>query len=556
MFYRSVRLSALVASIYTCNILELQTKCDKREIVQDIDSIYNQFLMKTKTPGVIYAIVHDGKILHLKYQGYANIEKDIKVERDTRFRIASMSKSFTSLAIMKLSEEGKINLDDPIVKHIPMAIKKVSPNQQDITVRDLLRMTPGLPQDDPWADRCLHWSEEQLYNLLNSGKLIHSNKPGNVFEYSNLSYAILGLLITKISGQPYQQYIRNNIFIPLHMNDTTFEYSDVPQNKLAQGYRFNDVLQQYEPQPLLHDGIFGAMGGLVTTVDDYIKYVNFHQEAYASDPNKVLRSIAKASTLLEMHRGHVFDNTLENVKFDPSGNTVLSSVTEGPNKVETTIRIPPNMLFHRKCDKALDELSTRRFYGYGLRRDIIGDKFSVGHAGGIPGYGSEFRMYPKSKLSLISFSNSTYGPCSRVHMILGQTLIRQLENPNSSALDELSEECDISGKEPCVTSIVAARAAELKSIISLQKLSENSNIFAENFYLDQNIEKWNKIISDSVAYLNGVDDNDSQNPVGLTKINNLRGHFLIQGKNKKSLKVFFTLNPMGQIQHLNISVQE
>ena len=556
MFRRSLRLGILASGVYACSRHEIQSKCQRTEVVNEIDSIYQDFLVKTKTPGVLYAIVNDGKVLHLNYQGYANIEKNIRVDRDTRFRIASMSKSFTSLAIMKLKEEGKLDLNDPIVKFIPnIIIKKVSSNQPEITIRDLLRMTSGLPQDDPWADRCLHWSEEKLYDLLQSGDLIHSSKPGHIFEYSNLSYAILGLLITKISGQPYQQYIKKNIFVPLQMNDTTFEYSDVPKQKLARGYRFNEASQKFERQPLLHDGIFGAMGGLVTTIDDFIKYINFHQTAYSSQSDKVLNDVCKVSTILEMHNGHIFDTSLENVKFDQLGNTVLVSINEGPKKIEKTIRIPPNMLFHRQSDKGLDDLITKRFYGYGLRRDEIGSSFSIGHAGGIPGYGSEFRMYPKSKLSLITFSNSTYGPISRVHMVLGQTLIRQLENINNSMLEELSEECNVSDKNECETKIVYDRATQLKSMISSQQLSENNSIFAENFYLDQDLDKWDQIVRDSMAYINGLDENETTRP-GLIKINNLRGYFLIKGKNKKCLKVFFTLNPTGKIQHLSISIQD
>lgn len=99
-------------------------------------------------------------------------------------------------------------------------------------------------------------SKDDFRNLLSGGVTL-SNVPGYTFEYSNLGYAILGQIIDVISGDSYQNYIKNNILVPLGMNDTCYEFVTVPNGKLAMGYRWED--KKWCREPMLHDGVFGAM---------------------------------------------------------------------------------------------------------------------------------------------------------------------------------------------------------------------------------------------------------------------------------------------------------
>ena len=102
-------------------------------------------------------------------------------------------------------------------------------------------------------------TDEELLQLAYQG-ISFSNVPGVTFEYSNLGFALLGKIITNISGMPYQKYITENIMKPIGMNDSKWEYDDVPKERLAHGYRWED--ETWKEEALLHDGSYGAMGGL------------------------------------------------------------------------------------------------------------------------------------------------------------------------------------------------------------------------------------------------------------------------------------------------------
>jgi CubicO group peptidase (beta-lactamase class C family) len=164
-----------------------------------------------------------------------------------------MSKSFTAMAILKLRDEGKLKLDDPAYLYIPeiKGIKYLTKDASPITIRNLLTHSAGFPEDNPWGDRQLANTDEQLIDLYKKG-LSFSNDPGLGYEYSNLGFATLGYIIKKVSGKSYQEYITENILKPLGMTHTYYEYDKVPKELLAHGYRWID--NHWVEQPMLHDG--------------------------------------------------------------------------------------------------------------------------------------------------------------------------------------------------------------------------------------------------------------------------------------------------------------
>ncbi|MEO7982674.1 MAG: serine hydrolase domain-containing protein, partial [Bacteroidota bacterium] len=186
-----------------------------------IDSIFRVYADSNHLPGVAYGLVVDGKLVYTGNIGYTDIEKKIPVSSSSLFRIASMSKSFAAMAILKLRDEGKLNLDDPAYFYIPELknLKYPTLDAPHITVRHLLSHGAGFPEDNPWGDRQLADNDKDLMDFI--GKQISfSNPPGIAYEYSNLGFALLGKIITKVSGMRYQDYIRKNIWEPLGMKTT------------------------------------------------------------------------------------------------------------------------------------------------------------------------------------------------------------------------------------------------------------------------------------------------------------------------------------------------
>ena len=127
-----------------------------------------------------------------------------------------MTKSFTAMAILKLRDEGKLKFDDPVYLNIPEMKnqKYLTKDAVPATLRHLLTHGAGFPEDNPWGDRQLARTDEELIDLIRKG-ISFSNDPGLKFEYSNLGFTMLGYIIKKVSGQSYENYITKNILEPL-----------------------------------------------------------------------------------------------------------------------------------------------------------------------------------------------------------------------------------------------------------------------------------------------------------------------------------------------------
>src|ERR1700744_2069403 len=151
-----------------------------------IDKIYKDYAEQNHFPGMVYGIVVDGKLVHTGGVGYTDIAHKIEATSKSDFRIASMSKSFTAMAILKLRDEGKLRLDDPVYLYIPemKEIKYLTKDATPITVRNLLIHSAGYPEDNPWGDRQLANTDEELIDLYKKG-ISFSNDPGLEYEYSN-----------------------------------------------------------------------------------------------------------------------------------------------------------------------------------------------------------------------------------------------------------------------------------------------------------------------------------------------------------------------------------
>ena len=127
----------------------------------------------------------------------------------------------------------------------------------------IAQSSEGFPEDNPWGDQQLSATDEQFTLLMRRG-IPFSNPPGVAYEYSNYGFAILGRIVSRVSGLPYKQYVAANILEPLGMTSTTLEPNEVAPDRLAHGYRWED--KQWKEEPQLPDGAFGSMGGMLTSV--------------------------------------------------------------------------------------------------------------------------------------------------------------------------------------------------------------------------------------------------------------------------------------------------
>lgn len=203
-----------------------------------IDAYIQEEMREAHIPGLALGIVHDDEVVHIESFGVAGPSGRAVTPR-TPFILASASKSFTALAIMQLSEAGKVDLDAPVQRYVPWfrVADKAASNQ--ITVRNLLNHTSGLPEDTAFEPmRSNDMSDDALeerVRALNDVQLNH--RVGTTFEYTDANYDVLGLIVQKVAGQSYESYVQERIFAPLEMGHSFTDQTDARRDGLATGYR-------------------------------------------------------------------------------------------------------------------------------------------------------------------------------------------------------------------------------------------------------------------------------------------------------------------------------
>ena len=187
------------------------------------------YLKKQHIPGCAVMVRYNGKVAVSRGYGFANVEHSVAVTEKTLFQSASVGKQFTAIAIMILAEEHKVNLDDPVSKYLAVPI-----SWSGIKLRHLLTHTSGLGDYPDWVTYKENFSEDELLKMVTDSPL--SFDPGKSFQYSNLGYVTLGILIHRVTGKFYGDFLQERVFHPLHMSDTrVISDEDIIPNRAA-GY--------------------------------------------------------------------------------------------------------------------------------------------------------------------------------------------------------------------------------------------------------------------------------------------------------------------------------
>jgi CubicO group peptidase (beta-lactamase class C family) len=460
-----------------------------------IDSLFRAFAKANHVPGIAYGVLIDGALAHTGTAGLRDIENNAPVDSASVFRIASMTKSFTALSILKLRDEGKLSLDDPADRYVPELAGLAYPTADSprLTIRHLLSHSEGFPEDNPWGDQQLNRTDDEMAAMMRSG-IPFSNPPGIAYEYSNFGFAILGRIVARVSGRPYAAYLRASILEPLGMTSTTMEAAQVRPDRLAHGYRWED--ERWKPEPPLPDGAFGAMGGMLTSIDDLAKWVGFLSGAWPPRSG------------------------------DDDGPVRRASVRE----MQQLWRIRPARVTHSGGKDALTLLG----YGYGLRISQTCDyDYVVAHSGGLPGYGSQMRWLPNYGVAIIALGNLTY---------------TAWDNPVAGALAALAGTGALQPREPAPSqALTAARDAVSRLVLSWNDALADS-IAAMNLYLDEAKDRRQRAITTLVSEMGQC---RADGPFAVE--NALRGEWLMPC-DKGQLRVAITLAPTmpPKVQHLSV----
>lgn len=313
-------------------------------LIQTIDNLVQEAYPPTE-PGVAVIVVRDGEIVFRKGQGMANLELGVSIEPDMVFRIGSLTKQFTAVAILMLAEQGKLALDDSLTKFLP----DYPTHGHTITVEHLLTHTSGIKSYTSMPEWLPLWRKDftvqELVDFFKNQPMDFA--PGKRFEYSNSGYILLGAIIEKASGQTYEQFIQQRIFDPLGMKHSHYDnpLSVVPRraagyDKGPDGYANATYLSMTQPY---------AAGSLASTVADLA----------------------------------LWDAAL---------------YTEQLLKQETLQRA---FVSHRLADGSETE------YGYGWATAKLAGHVAAGHGGAIHGFGSFAIRLPEDHVFVAALSNNT-----------------------------------------------------------------------------------------------------------------------------------------------------
>ncbi|MGL1893969.1 MAG: beta-lactamase family protein [Spirochaetaceae bacterium] len=251
----------ILQSIFIASLIIILTGCDSKTIEKEVDSYIETFSEYKAFHGSIL-IASGDNILVRKGYGMANVEHEVKNNSNTKFRIGSMTKQFTAMAILILQEKGLLNISDNIDQYIPNCPE----SWKEITIHQLLTHTSGIPNFTSFPEYMDVMKKEhsvlQIMSLFMDKSLKYT--PGKFFSYSNSGYIVLGYIIEKVSNKKYEDYLNEHIFKKIGMKNTGYDHNKEIIKNRATGYYFNGT----QNADYIHMSVPHAAGALYSTVED------------------------------------------------------------------------------------------------------------------------------------------------------------------------------------------------------------------------------------------------------------------------------------------------
>lgn len=343
-------------------------------------------------PGISVAVVRDQDVAWKAAFGHADIEADVRLTPETRFHIASISKTFAAVAVMTLVEQGKLRLDDTVEDVVSWFTPP--PREHDnapITIRNLLTHSSGLSREvvsSIWSDLTKTPTGEEMRAELSAAPPLYESR--TVFQYSNLAFLLLGEIVADVSGMPYEEYVKQSVLEPLGLDATVASY---PESRYGTAHAIRYAAPTRDRtcprMGYTRSEDIASMGGLSSSVLDLAKYASWQFRLHEEDAEK---EILRPSTLRDMHRVHFTDR----------------------------------------------DWSTTWGMGFNVAKAPAGGTL-VGHGGHLPGHVSEFVMNPESKMAYIVMVNTSgANPDSYTRGLMG--LVNKIEGVPENAENRLDRD--------------------------------------------------------------------------------------------------------------------
>ena len=298
-----------------------------------------------RLPSISAAVFRGEELAWSEATGLADVEQGTDASPDTQYAVASITKTFTAASVLQLRDEGKLDLDDPLSKHLPEAAHGTP------TLRRMLAHASGLQREPPgeiWESLAFPDEEELLAGLEEAEQVL---PPMAAWHYSNLAYALLGIVVARLSGTPFRDYVQERLLAPVGLRRTTWG----PGENAALPYFVEPYSDSVRRQPVLELGGKGGESGLYSTVGDLARW-----GAFLCDPDE---SVLAPSSAAEMHDLNV---------------TADESWTRG--------------------------------WGLGIELWRRGERIFAGHTGGYPGFLSFLGCARRDGVGAILLTNTSHWP--------------------------------------------------------------------------------------------------------------------------------------------------
>ncbi|MEJ2637543.1 MAG: serine hydrolase [Calditrichia bacterium] len=284
--YKALNLFLLPYLIFLISNANAQSKAAYSEMIKEYENLINKKMESDNIIGVSAAIIVHDSVIWKSGFGYADIENQVPMTENTVVNIASVTKTFTALAIMQLQDKGLLDINQPLNRYLPRFHPKTrGEDLEQLTVKSVITHSSGIQTDIFKNSDLASGKYTDVLEFINETYLLYP--PGMVESYSNSGYNILGHLIKEVSRQDYPEYIHKNIFVPLGMNHSGFIMDSLENRtriysggKRIPEYGFRDI----------------ASGGIYTSLNDFIKYARGLSDAYKG----LNSSFIKTATIRDM----------------------------------------------------------------------------------------------------------------------------------------------------------------------------------------------------------------------------------------------------------------
>jgi D-alanyl-D-alanine carboxypeptidase len=346
-------------------------------LIPAISSLVTRQLDEHGIPGAAVGLVRGRELAWSSGFGYAELATERRPDEHTLFRVASITKTFTATAIVQLRDEGKLSLDDPLVRHLPefAAVHNPFGRVEDVTLRRLLTHRSGLVGEPPYD----HWETHEFPDMAEILAAMDRTRvaiePDSAFKYSNLALSLMGEVVRRVSGRPYVEHVRRRILEPLGMRRSTFDIDEALERGLACGYGPHPFEDEVTPAP--HSPLAGetAAGQLYSCVADLARWIALQLRADDADNEEM--PILSRRSLREMHRPHYVED---------------------------------------------DWCSGQ---GLGWRAARRGEQIFLGHGGTLPGFRSEITFNKAGRIGAVVLLNGM-GPADQIAAELLDLVMREL----------------------------------------------------------------------------------------------------------------------------------